>query len=83
MMIIRRAGLSRISIASADLAMTATAAHAYLDPGTGSMILQIVLGGVAGLMVVGKLYWAKFTSFFSRRSDSVSAEGEETPAEER
>lgn len=34
-------------------------AHAYLDAGTGSMILQVLLGGVAGLMVVGKLYWHK------------------------
>ena len=25
------------------------AAHAYLDPGSGSMLLQIVLGGTAGL----------------------------------
>ena len=27
---------------------SATPAHAYLDPGTGSMILQVLLGGVAG-----------------------------------
>lgn len=31
----------------------------YLDPGTGSMILQALAGGVAGAMVVGKLYWAR------------------------
>ncbi len=61
---------------------TASTAHAYLDPGTGSMILQIVLGGVAGLMVVGKLYWAKFTSFFSRQSDSAG-EVKDTSAEEQ
>lgn len=32
---------------------------AYLDPGTGSMILQALAGGVAGVLVVGKLYWAR------------------------
>jgi hypothetical protein len=32
-------------------------ALAYLDPGTGSILLQIIIGGVAGLGVVGKLYW--------------------------
>ncbi len=32
-------------------------AEAYLDPGTGSILLQIIIGGVAGLGVVGKLYW--------------------------
>ena len=32
---------------------------AYIDPGAGSMILQVLAGGVAGVMVFGKLYWAK------------------------
>lgn len=31
-------------------------AYAYLDPGTGSMILQLLLGGVAGVLIIGKLY---------------------------
>ena len=39
-------------------------AHAYLDPGTGSMMLQLMLGGVAGLMVIGKLYYQRATEFF-------------------
>lgn len=34
-------------------------AYAYLDPGTGAMILQIVLGGIAGFFMVAKLYWHK------------------------
>ncbi len=38
-------------------------AYAYLDPGTGSMLLQLLLGGVAGALVIGKLYWARVTSF--------------------
>ena len=32
---------------------------AYLDPGTGSMLLQVILGGVAAVGVVLKLYWHK------------------------
>ena len=32
-------------------------AHAYLDPGTGSFLLQLLLGGVAGLVVIVKFYW--------------------------
>ncbi len=39
-------------------------AHAYLDPGTGSMLLQLLLGGVAGVLVVGKLYWHRVKAFF-------------------
>jgi hypothetical protein len=31
----------------------------YLDPGAGSMILQALAGGLAGLAVAGKLYWSR------------------------
>ena len=34
-------------------------AYAYLDPGTGSFVLQMLLGGIAGMMVVARLYWQK------------------------
>ena len=36
-----------------------TDAVAYLDPGTGSMLLQVILGGVAAVGVAIKLYWHK------------------------
>ena len=39
-------------------------AYAYLDPGTGSMLVQLLLGGVAGVLVVGKLYWHRIKVFF-------------------
>jgi hypothetical protein len=42
----------------------ASPAYAYLDPGTGSMLLQLMLGGVAGVMVVGKLYLRRAADFF-------------------
>lgn len=32
---------------------------AYLDPSAGSMMLQIILGGVAGLAIALKLFWAR------------------------
>lgn len=39
-------------------------AYAYLDPGTGSMILQLLLGGVAGLAIIAKLFWHKVIEIF-------------------
>ena len=39
-------------------------AHAYLDPGTGSMVLQLLLGGIAGAAVILKLYWRRFVGLF-------------------
>lgn len=49
------------TIAAAGLlvVLTAAPAHAYLDPGSGSMLLQLILGGVAGFVVLVKLYWQK------------------------
>jgi hypothetical protein len=60
------------TLSAALLGMTATNAHAYLDAGTGSMILQVLLGGVAGAMIAGKLYWHKFlTTIRVRRDDAT------------
>ena len=39
-------------------------AHAYLDPGSGSMLLQLLLGGLAFSAVVLKIYWRRFVAFF-------------------
>lgn len=36
---------------------------AYLDPGTGSLILQVVLGVVLGALLTIKLYWGRFKAF--------------------
>ena len=47
--------------------MVSDAAHAYLDPGSGSMLLQLLLGGVAGIAAVGKLYWEQIKGFFRNR----------------
>jgi len=41
-----------------------TDAVAYLDPGTGSMLLQIILGGIAAIGVAVKLYWHKLRAYF-------------------
>jgi len=45
------------------LVLTVQPAWAYLDPGTGSLILQGLTAGVAGVLVVGKLYFARLKSF--------------------
>lgn len=35
-------------------------ALAYLDPGTGSMLLQAIVGGSAGLFVFARHIWRSF-----------------------
>jgi len=46
------------------LLLVFTDAVAYLDPGTGSMLLQVILGGIAAVGVAVKLYWHKLRAYF-------------------
>ena len=43
-----------------------TKAFAYLDPGTGSIILQAILGFIAATVASVSIYWAKFKSLISK-----------------
>lgn len=49
---------------------------AYLDAGSGSMLLQMLLGGVAAVGVAAKLYWRRITSFFRRRGKELEPRAE-------
>jgi len=40
-------------------------ADAYLDPGTGSFILQLLMASILGALFTIKLYWRKVKSFFA------------------
>ena len=42
-----------LALAAMLVGASTSTAHAYLDPGTGSIILQVLLGGVAGLALAG------------------------------
>ncbi|HYG69957.1 MAG TPA: hypothetical protein VD838_19930 [Anaeromyxobacteraceae bacterium] len=42
-------------------------AAAYLNPDSGSLLLQVLLGGAAGLGVAFKLLWHRIVGRFSRR----------------
>ena len=44
-----------------------TPGEAYLDPGAGSMLLQLLLGGVAAAGVVVKLFWHRLRIPFRKR----------------
>lgn len=39
----------------------------YIDPGAGSVILQLILGAVLGGGVLIKVFWKKIMSMFSKR----------------
>jgi hypothetical protein len=52
------------------LVMSERQLFAYVDPGSGSMLLQLLLGGVAGVAVAIRMYWHRVRSFFGSRSDN-------------
>ena len=49
-----------------ELFMTGSAS-AYIDPATGSMVLQMIIGGIAGAFVTVKLYWIQIKAFFTNK----------------
>jgi len=41
-------------------------AYAYLDPGTGSFVIQILIGAVLSTFFAVKMFWKKITAFVRR-----------------
>ena len=46
-------------------------AYAYLDPGTGSIILQSILGMIAAGVSYGTIYWQKIKDFYNKRFKKI------------
>jgi hypothetical protein len=66
-----------VAMAALGLASVPTTAHAYLDAGTGSMVLQAVIATVAGALVTLRLYWSRLKARFG----SGSADAQTAPDE--
>lgn len=66
-----------ISLAGAAAMLTLSApAHAYLDPATGSIILQAAIGAVAGATLFFRTSLYRIKSLFSRAPKKVEANDE-------
>lgn len=52
-------------------------AAAYLDPGTGSMILQGLIAGVAVAGFTIKSYWYKIRAFFGKEASTSLLDDED------
>ena len=62
------------------LALGAVApASAYIDPGTGSMLLQMFAAGVAGAIFYFRELRIKVLSLFSRNETPAAEDGAEPP----
>jgi hypothetical protein len=58
-------------------------AFAYLDAGTGSIIIQALVGAVVAVGVVMKVYWGKFTGIFKKSGSEDSEETTKTKKTEK
>ena len=67
-------GLSLLGIA------ITSPAYGYIDPGTGSLIIQGVIGAIAAIGVTLKLYWHKLKLFFSRREEKTETDEPKDPS---
>ncbi len=61
---------SAAALAALTLLALERPVEAYLDPGSGSMLLQVLLGGFAAVGVAAKLYWHRLATLFSRKTDA-------------
>jgi hypothetical protein len=52
---------------------------AYLDPGSSSLIIQMIGGGVAALAVTAKIFWRRILIFLHIRSRDEEEAGTSEP----
>ena len=67
----RKRPLPLLLLLAALLLATPTQLPAYIDPGSGSFFLQMLVAGVLGASVTLKTFWKQIKAYFSR-SDSTS-----------
>jgi hypothetical protein len=54
----------RVALVLAASLSIASPAYAYLDPGTGSMLISAVLGVAAAVGLAVKMFWYRLVGFF-------------------
>lgn len=52
-------------------------AHAYLDPGTGSLLLQGLIATIAAGTATASIYWSKIRAYFSGKNKMDDAHTDE------
>ena len=62
--------LSVATAAALALLVIERPVEAYLDPGSGSMLLQVLLGGFAAVGVATKLCWHRLAERFGWKTDT-------------
>jgi hypothetical protein len=75
----RLASIRQAASAAVLILGTAGNAQAYIDPGTGSMLLQVIGAGIAGAIFYFRELRIKVMSLFSRRQEPASEDSAGPP----
>ena len=51
-------------------------AHAYLDPGIGSILLQGLIAAIVGVTVTARLYWSRIKSLLGMSNKDAEENSE-------
>ena len=69
-----------MSIFSIPPASVFTDIHPYLNPGTGGLIIQLILGGLFAVGLAVRVFWSRIKKIGASRSskpDTTTAPGED------
>jgi hypothetical protein len=58
-------------------------AQAYLDPGSGSFLIQIVIAGLVGAAFIIKTYWKKIKGLFKHETPDPDADQSDDDIEQQ
>lgn len=55
---------SLVTLSLVPLVFSSWDVHAYIDAGTGSLVLQVLVAGIVGGLFLIKVYWNKLRALF-------------------
>ena len=53
----------------------------YLDPGSGSILIQLILAGALGVGVIVRIFWSNIKNLFTRKQDKSGKPGDHSENE--
>ena len=75
---------TRVYLAAfAVLFLSETRVSAYLDPGSGSMLIQLLLGGIGGAVLMLRLSWRRVRDRFNPAPDPKQAQSKQAQSIDR
>ena len=52
--------------------------HAYLDPGSGSFLIQLLIAAILGGLVALRAYWSKIKGWFGIKSKPADEDDDDS-----